>query len=47
MGSNFSPEKLANRWAPTPNAPATNVAIPLFIPFPRVAPEKINTIIEN
>lgn len=40
-GSIFSPEITAKWWAPTPNEPAKNVAIPLFTPFPSVAPAKI------
>ena len=38
MGSPMCPDRLAKWYAPSPKAPASNVA--LFKPFPRVAPEK-------
>lgn len=40
IGSPIFPVLLANCCAPRPNAQATNVANPLFNPFPIVAPKK-------
>jgi hypothetical protein len=40
MGSAICPERLARWCAPSPKAPASNVANALFKPLPRVAPEK-------
>lgn len=44
MGSPLSPQRIAVRCAPTPRAPAINVANPLLSPLLRVAPgaRKIN-----
>lgn len=40
MGSPSFPNKSAKYFAPTPNAPAVNVAKPLFKHLHKVAPEK-------
>ena len=40
MGSPMCPDRLAKWYAPSPKAPASNVANALFKPFPIVAPEK-------
>lgn len=45
-GSPFSPQILAKYSAPTPKAPASSVAQPLFMHFDRVPPIYNNIMIQ-